>query len=146
MKMRLILAALAVLALGAPASAQVPDPFARELAHHLARIDQVVAQQNYQRAAGPFSGGLPQGQRRVFSVTLRAGQDYRLVGVCAQNCGDLDLRARGPNGMLLDEDILRDDVPVLTVRPVLTGQHTIEVDMAQCGAPRCWFAFNVYSR
>jgi hypothetical protein len=146
MSVRAIFVAMALALLGTSASAQVPDPYARQLAHHLSRIDAVVAGQTYQRAAGPFPGGLPQGQRQLFTITLRAGQDYRIVGVCDTRCADLDLRARDPNGAVLDEDVLADAVPVLSLRPELTGQHAIEVDMAQCAAPRCWFAFNVYSR
>jgi hypothetical protein len=146
MSLRTILAAVALALIAAPASAQVPEPFARQLAHHLSQIDQVVGNQNYQRAAGPFSGGLPQGQRRTFSVTMRAGQDYRIIGVCDARCTDLDMRLRGPTNAVLDEDIMADAVPVLSVRPELTGQHVIEVDMAQCAGDRCWFAFNVYAR
>lgn len=146
MSVRAIMAAIALITLASPAVAQVPAPFARELAHRLAQVDRVVANQTYQRAAGPFAGGLPQTQRQAFTVTLRAGQSYRIVGVCDARCRDLDLRVRDPHGELLDEDILRDRVPVLSVVPELTGAHTIEVDMAHCAAPRCWFAFNVYTR
>lgn len=140
-----LLAAVALLA-PASASAQVPDPYARELAAQLSRIDQVVAQQNFARAAGPFAGGLDARQARRFTVNLRAGQDYRIVGVCDSNCTDLDLRIYDPRNALLAEDVLTDDVPVLSVRPTQTGPYTIEVVMYACGARPCWFAFNVYSR
>lgn len=141
-------ALLAVLALLAPASAsaQVPDPYARELAQQLVRIDQLVAQQQYARAAGPFAGGLPARRAQRFNVTLRAGLDYRIVGVCDSRCADLDLRLHDPRGVMIAEDVLTDDVPVLSVRPNMTGQHSIEVIMYSCSANPCWFAFNVYAR
>ena len=143
---RAVCAALALAFFAQPAAAQVPEPFARQLARQLAEADQVVGNDNYQRAAGPFAGGVAEGERRSFNVTLRAGQDYRVVGVCDDQCGDLDLRGLDPNGETLDADLLHNAMPALSLEPELTGQHTIEVAMAQCGAPRCWFAFNVYAR
>jgi hypothetical protein len=74
--------ALAVLALGAlPAAAQVPDPFARELAQKLAHGERLITEGGYSRAAGPFAGGLNAGSARRNTVMLRAGQDYRILGV-----------------------------------------------------------------
>jgi hypothetical protein len=141
-----IAAAFAMLAiLGAPAAAQVPSPFARELARQLAQGEQVLAQHGYSRAAGPFAGGLGQRLQRRFPVTLRAGQDYRVLGVCDSRCSDLDLRLLDPNDVVLTEDAMRDDVPILQVRPRMTGVHTIEVTMYQCTASPCYFAFNVYA-
>jgi hypothetical protein len=141
-----IVAAFALLAiLGAPAAAQVPSPFARELARQLAQGEQVLAQHGYSRAAGPFAGGLEQRAQRRFPVTLRAGQDYRVLGVCDSRCGDLDMRLLDMNDAVIAVDNMTDDVPVLQIRPRATGVHTIEVTMYQCAATPCYFAFNVYA-
>lgn len=140
-------AAVAVFLLAAPAGAQVPDPYARELAGRLARADQLVGEANYSRAAGPFAGGLRRGEARRFSLTLRAGQEYRIVGVCDQRCRDMNLRLFDANGVLVREDVLRDTVPTMEVRPNATGVHEIEVLMPACAAAGpCFFAFNVYAR
>ncbi|GAN00413.1 hypothetical protein U91I_04079 [alpha proteobacterium U9-1i] len=130
----------------APAFAQVPDPFARDLAQRLSRTDQLVAQQGYSRAAGPFAGGLAQGEARRFSLSLRAGQEYRIVGVCDNRCRDLDMRLVNVNGIVIGEDLLRDAIPVIEVRPPATGQHAVEVQMPGCAADVCYYAFNVYAR
>lgn len=140
-------AALAALALLAgPAAAQVPDPFARELAQKLARAETILADQGYARAAGPFAGGLREAEGRRFIVTLRAGQDYRIVGVCDERCRDLDLRLYDADQRMIAEDVLQDAVPVIHVRPYATGQYAIEAIMHGCSAAPCWYAFNVYSR
>jgi hypothetical protein len=138
------MAALALLA--APAAAQVPDPFARELAQRLARAETLLTENGYARAAGPFAGGLNERQGRRFTVMLRAGQDYRIVGVCESRCRDLDLRLLDANDALVAQDVLDDSVPVIHVRPNATGNYAIEVLMVRCAAAPCWFAFNVYSR
>lgn len=137
-------AALAVL--GGSAQAQVPDPYARELAQRLARAEALLTENGYARAAGPFAGGMPEQRARRYTVMLRAGQDYRIVGVCESRCGNLDLRLFAANNQLIAQDVLRDAVPVIHVRPVATGNYDIEAIMAQCGEAPCWFAFNVYSR
>lgn len=141
------MAAIAALALpAAPAAAQVPDPYARELAQKLARAQTVVSDMGYQRAAGPFAGGLASSRDARFQVMLRAGIDYRVVGVCDSRCADLDMRLYDANDGRIAEDVLEDAVPVIHIRPVFTGQYTIEVTMIRCASEPCWFAFNVYSR
>jgi hypothetical protein len=138
------LAALTLLA--APASAQVPDPYARELAQRLSQAETLLTENGYARAAGPFAGGAAQGAGRSYTITLRAGQDYRIVGVCERRCADLDLRLVGPGGAMIAQDVLDDAVPIIHVQPRVTGQYSVEAIMARCGADPCWFAFNVYSR
>ncbi len=136
----------AVLLLGAEAGAQVPDPYARNLAQRLARADDLVRAYGYSRAAGPFAGGLAQRETRRFPMTLRAGQDIRIVGVCEDRCRDLNISLYDANGYLVGQDNLPDALPVVEVRPRTTGVHEVEVTMARCLAPQCYFAFNVYAR
>jgi hypothetical protein len=136
----------ALLLLASPAAAQVPDPYARELARKLSHAEVVLTENGYARAAGPFAGGLDQGRAQRRSIMLRAGQDYRIVGVCDERCRDLDMRLYDPNGQVIAQDVLADDVPVIHIRPGFTGQHTIEVAMTRCSGSPCWYAFNVYSR
>jgi hypothetical protein len=138
------LAALAVVT--GMAAAQVPDPFARELAQGLAREEAPLTENGYARAAGPFAGGLPEQRARRFTVMLRAGQDYRILGVCDRRCGDLDLRVFAPNNQLIAQNVLNDAAPVIHVRPIATGNYDIEAVMSRCAQAPCWFAFNVYSR
>ena len=140
-----IAAALAIAA-SAPAAAQVPDPFARQLAQQLTLVDQVQSQYGYSRAAGPFAGGLAPTEARRFPVTLRAGQPYRMVGVCDARCADIDLRLFDPNGVLVTQDRAPDRTPLVELSPPSTGAYTIELAMAQCAEAPCYFAFNVYSR
>ena len=139
-------AAMLLLAVAAPAAAQVPDPFARQLAVALAHVEVDLAAQGYHRAAGPFVGGLAQGDGRRFEITLRALQDYRFLGVCDARCGALDLRLYDMNNDLVGEYALDDSEPTFSVRPRMTGVHTAEVTMSECAAASCFYAVNVYSR
>lgn len=144
---RAVLALAALIALGAgAAAAQVPDPFARELARELARADTALNEEGFFRAAGPFSGGLSSGEARTFPITLRAGRTYRIAGVCERRCGDFNLRAFGPDGAPVTQDVRPDTMPVLLLRPRATGVHRIEASMRRCRGQRCWYAINVYTR
>ena len=138
------LAALVLLA--SPAAAQVPDPYARELARKLAHAEVALNEAVYARAAGPFAGGLDQAQAVRRTIMLRAGQDYRIVGVCDDRCTDLDLRLSDPRGQVIAQDAFADGVWTFHVQPAFTGDHVIEVAMVRCSGSPCWYAFNVYSR
>ncbi len=141
------LAALTILA-GQPAAAQAPPEFARELSQRLAEAARAVREGGYMRVAGPFAGGLATQQSRRYTLTLRAGQDYRVIGVCDSRCGDIDLRLYDVNGNQVAQDTLNDNVPTLAIHPSATGPHAIEIDMYGCAVSPdpCWYALAVYTR
>lgn len=142
-----IAAALAALALSAAplAAAQVPDPFARDLAQRLTLAEIILAQDGYMLAAGPFSGGMPVREIRSIPLTLRAGQEYGIVGVCDGRCA-FDLRLRDPNGARVARGIATDGASIMHVRPAFTGPYNVELQITRCPAAECWYAVNVYSR
>lgn len=141
-----IAAALAVLALGvgAAAVAQVPDPFAHELAQKLTHADFALGEQGYMRAAGPFPGGAAVRETRTIPLSLRAGQEYSIVAVCDDRCA-LDVRLTDPNGALLARGMEEAGAWTMRVRPRFTGSHTVDIEAIRC-AGRCWYAVNVYTR
>jgi hypothetical protein len=100
-------------------------------------------------AAGPvpsdpappsFSGSLRDGYYRVHDVTLRAGYEYSLVGACDDDCDDLDLQLYDEDWNLIDEDLLPDDVPVVSVSPAWTGVFHVKVIMESCYINPCRYA------
>lgn len=136
---------LAAALLAGPAVAQVPDPYARELAQKLASADIGFSEQGYMRAAGPFATGISRDQARRITLTLRAGQDYLIVGVCDRYCGDPRLSLDDPNQRLVARSIIDAGAAIMHVRPAFTGQHAVRVETPNC-AGECWYALNVYSR
>jgi hypothetical protein len=141
-----ILALFAVFALAAPAVAQVPDPFARELAQKLARAEAIVSEGAYVRGAGPFAGGMGAGESMRIPLTLRAGEVYRIVGVCDVRCGAPDLRLANAEGAQIAQAAPAAGAAVMDVRVPFTGAYEVEVSMPRCGTGECWYAVNVYSR
>jgi hypothetical protein len=104
------------------------------------------ATQGFAHAVGPLAGALASSRAAQLPLTLRVGQEIRIVGVCDQACGDLDLRVLDPRGEIIALDTRGNDHPVVDLRAEMYGQHTIEVGMIECRAPRCRFAVNVYTR
>jgi hypothetical protein len=135
--------ALALVA-GPPASAQ-PD-LRDYLTRQLDNQEPDNAERGFAHAVGPLSGMLSSATTAQLPLTLRAGQEIRIVGVCDQACADLDLRVVNPRGEVLALDTRSNARPVVDLRADMFGQHTIEVGMVDCRAPRCRFAVNVYTR
>jgi hypothetical protein len=132
--------------LSTPASAQVPDTYARQLASQLVVVEQAAAQDGYRRALGPISGSADQGGFGDHVITLQANVTYQIVGVCDNDCRDVDIRLYDEDNILIDEDLLNDDLPIVEVTPIWTGPFRVRVIMANCRVEPCYYAFNVYGR
>jgi hypothetical protein len=90
-----------------------------------------------------LSGMLNHGYYRVHNVTLHEGVEYTFVGACDRDCSDLDLQLYDENGNLIDEDLLRDDVPIVSVTPEWTGRFYVKVIMAECSVNPCGYTIVV---
>ena len=133
----------------APAPAQggqVPPQSAQILMQQLQQVEQVAAQQGYQQVGQPFAGGLLQGQSWNVPAQLAAGYEYRVLGVCDQNCRDLDVAVYDESGATIAQDNANDDHPVVAVTPGANGQFTIQAQMFQCSAQPCYYALILYGR
>lgn len=139
-------AALIALALAAGPTASAQPSLRDYLTQQLDNQEPDNAERGFAHAVGPLSGALASNRAAQLPLTLRAGQEIRIVGVCDQACEDLDLRVLNPRGDIIALDTRGDDHPVVDLRAEMFGQHTIEVGMIDCRAPRCRFAVNVYTR
>ncbi|HEX8360869.1 MAG TPA: hypothetical protein VF613_12215 [Longimicrobium sp.] len=147
MRRTLFAASLAAFA-ALPAAAQPPRQTV------LAELDtavRAVASRGFApdtRAIGRESmvGELPRDGSVRLEVTLRAGRRYRVVAGCGPGCDDLDLRAHGADGDVLDEDTEADARPVLSFIADTTGPHLLSVTMAGCRTEYCAFGIRILSR
>jgi len=139
-----VLTAMALVSLGVGvASAQVPDPFARELAGRLTRAERPLVERGFGRVAGPWAGELHAGESQSFRLTLRANQRYEVMGVCDARCAGLEVhvsdaqevlsRAHGGDGF---------SAPIV---PRATGVYVLDVRVEDCAAEICYFAINLYA-
>jgi hypothetical protein len=139
-------ALLALAALAQPGAAQVPDPYATQLAQGLARQERLWAQEGYQRVDGPHAGGLPAGGAQRFSFLFHSGGEYRVVAVCDVDCRNIDLRLYDQMGNPIIADGAVGRAATITSQPRWTGPFVVEVRITHCRAAPCYFALNVYER
>lgn len=133
-----------------PAAGQtnMPDQYRQQLDVQLAGITQELAQQGFQPIGQPFYGGLMNGAaQRIPPTVLQQGGDYRVIGVCDNDCRDLDLVLVDENQVEIARDTSTDDVPVVASQPAWTGPFHIDVTMYRCEhAQGCYYALLLYGR
>ena len=82
----------------------------------------------------------------TWTIKLNAGTEYRIIGVCDNDCSDLDLKLFNIAGTNVAEDLETDDVPVLSITPPATREYTVRAIMEECGASPCRYGVGVYGR
>ena len=92
----------------------------------------------------PYTGSMAEGRTLSVNVQLDAGSDYAFLGVCDNDCSDLDLRVYDSMGNMVDEDIELDDYPVLSVSAKRAGTYRVEVVMETCSSDPCRFGVAAY--
>ena len=135
-------AVLACLA-NASASAQTGD-YRQQLDQQLQKSRELFQQQGYSIAAGPFTGALPVGGKERFTLPVENGVSYKILGVCDNDCQDVDLRVFNMNGQNIGEDVTDDDIPIVELQPTGTGTVQLEANMIKCTSTPCYHAVEVY--
>jgi hypothetical protein len=79
----------------------------------------------------------------LWSVYLRAGDNYRIYGACDIDCRDLDMEIYGADGRLADRDIATDDVPYVQITPTESGRHYVRLWLYDCSDEPCFVAARV---
>ena len=85
------------------------------------------------------SGSLAADGEATIPIRLEAGTEYRLSGLCDDDCTDLDLRLRNPEGEQVDEDTLLDAFPLLLFQPQpeAAEEYALVVEMIACSIEPC---------
>lgn len=122
-----------------------PD-YRAQILNRLAQVEQAFSAQGFQRLGEPSVGQLRQAQTADVPATLEAGMDYRVIGVCDNDCGDLDLVLFDQNNNLISQDELVDATPIVEVRPQWSGAFTLRARMHQCSVEPCYYALVLYGR
>ena len=84
--------------------------------------------------------------RGDFSWELEQAFEYQIVGVCDENCTDLDLILLDSSENQVVRDLLVDDVPILEITPATTETYIVSVRMAACSEDPCAWRVDAYRR
>jgi hypothetical protein len=139
-----ITVALAVVA--GSASAQSDNRWRTQVESQLKNAAQTLSDKGYEQTHETQIGSLHDDENDSFTLTLHAGTAYALVGVCDNDCKDIDLVLYDADGDQVDSDIQNDDVPIVQVTPKETERYRVKVIMANCQTNPCWYGVGVYGR
>jgi hypothetical protein len=120
--------------------------YQQQILQQLSDVEHALAAQGFQRMAQPITGQLPAGQHQNWPMTLEMGGDYRLIAVCDNDCGNIDLMVYDENNVLVAQDVLPDATPVATIAPRWTGSFTVQAVMQHCTVQPCYYALVLYGR
>jgi hypothetical protein len=101
---------------------------------------------SYQLSHEPYVGDIGHNQKDYLYLNLNSGSSYVLVGVCDEDCRDIDLSLYDENNNLIDSDTALDDYPMVEVDPKWNGRFKVEVTMANCNASTCYYGVGVFAR
>ena len=144
---RLTLAVLVGLSLSAGlVEAQGSSRWQQQISTQLTRYTDALSRQGYARSHEIKNGSLDDDESEAFTLELDGGHSYALIGVCDEDCTDVDLRLYDADGREVDSDIEVDDYPVLEVSPTRTATYRVKVIMATCSTSPCFYGVGVFSR
>ena len=91
-------------------------------------------------------GVLEPGAEVGLEIDLQSGVEYMIMGVCDQDCDDLDLVLTDPDGTELASDALDDAYPVLVFTSPARSAYILWVTMYDCSVSPCSFGYKVFRK
>ena len=138
MKLSVVGLVAALLFLAAPAQSQVVQV-------QLDSATVLMASQGFAPIGFPANGSLDDGENATLELHLNEGS-YMIVGVCDQDCTDLDLVLTQQTGREVAADREMDDVPMLIAEIGTAGRHVLSVNMAGCSVEPCGWGVRLFER
>jgi hypothetical protein len=86
---------------------------------------------------------LREGTGHAFERTLTAGTPYRFIGVCDNECQDLDLLLLDSAGHVVEQDVSTDSFPQITITPEADGLYRLVLQMYSCSVEPCYAGIRV---
>ena len=141
-----VAATVALAVVATSASAQSENRWRTQVEAQLKNAAKTLSDKGYDQTHETQIGSLDDDENDSFTLTLHSGTTYALVGVCDNDCKDLDLVIYDADGDQVDSDIQNDDVPIVQVTPRETQRYRVKVIMANCQTSPCWYGIGVYGK
>lgn len=91
-------------------------------------------------------GALEQGDDEYFEVEFLAHREYVIVGLCDDDCSDLDILVYDWDDNVVLSDMETDDAPVVRVPTGNGGTYYVEAAMPGCSVEPCYYAVQIFQR
>lgn len=85
-------------------------------------------------------------QSHAWTLSLKGGESYRIIGGCDNECEDMDLELLDPAGKIIERDTLPDSFPIINVTPRSPGTYTARLVMKTCTVAPCYAAARLYHK
>ncbi len=85
------------------------------------------------------------GTSELVNISVPVGSSYAIMGVCDNDCLDLDLTVL-KEGIELSTDTTDDDWPVVQIMPTGETGYQIKVTMHQCSTTNCGYQLTVWKQ
>ena len=132
-----------LLVLAPPRTAFAQDQYVQQVLDQLEAASAEFISAGYTPIMGD-GGVLDHEASDTYTVTLQTGRSYTLMGVCDEDCPDLDLELYDGYGELVSRDNSTDAYPIVDVSVAQGGDFTLRVTMYQCNANPCYYGVGVY--
>ncbi len=126
-----------------PAVAQ--DRYEEQVLAQLEEASEVFIDQGYEGVLGD-GGALDHQTYQDYTVSLLTGLQYAIVGVCDEDCLDIDLEIYDGYDELVVADESDDDYPVVRFTVTQGGDFTLRVTMFECNENPCYYGVGLYGR
>ena len=126
--------------------AQAQDRYEQVVRDQLRQAGRISEDRGFVMSHDTYIGRLDDDANTNVNVTLDGGKDYVIVGVCDQDCTDVDLTIYNSDGDEIDSDLQTDDKPVLTFSTSRSGRYRIKVSMVRCSANPCRYGVGIWSK
>lgn len=143
---RVAVAITVALAVLAPTARAQENQWRTQVESYLKQKAKRLSDMGYEQTHETQIGSLSDDDNESFTLTLHAGTAYALVGVCDNDCSDMDLVLYDADDKQVDSDIQNDDVPIVQVTPTETMRYRVKVIMAACRTNPCWYGIGVYGK
>jgi len=145
--MRMTWTVLASAALLLPSAAQAQNSrWEGQVRDQLNRAGSFLSDKGFAMTHEIKTGSLRDDANEYFSLELDAGRSYAVVGVCDEDCTDIDLQLFNPEGTQVDSDMQTDDVPIVDAQPAVTARYRVKVSMAACTTSPCFYGVAVFAK
>jgi hypothetical protein len=98
------------------------------------------------RGTADWVNGLRAGQPQFWEIQLARGATYTIVGVCDEDCTDVDMEVSDSNGNMVGSDTLADDYPRVQLTPAASGTFSVKIWLHACSSEPCYAGARVLRR
>jgi len=134
-----------VVSFGTPTPAPVAAPappaqnnnYDAQVTSQLDRVEEAANGMNYRRLFRSPMMHMNKDAVENYTVVLTQGVNYKIAGVCDNDCPDMDIKLIDPTGREVAADVLTDSVPIVDYRAVRGGAYTVRVVMYNCTSNPC---------